>query len=676
MKHNKFFLLAASLLLGLISCKKDFLEEKRDLGGTNEEVYKDSTLSKAYVDYIYFLFQPGNNSQALSWNLATNSIAFAQTTEEFPGETNWNKVWANVSYLNAHALNYFGAPLSTSIANNTWTRMKQINLFLDNIDNYGLSQDVRTKLKGQMYFWRAWQYFDLVRLYGGVPLVLHSQNPITSNSNEDLKIQRSSSSETFNQIVKDLDSAIAMLPGKWASTEWGRITSGGAAALKGRVLLTWASPMFNRSDDRSRWQKAYDANLAAKTLLEANGFGLYKTGTLTNGTAFQNMFTKEVDNPEAVIVFGFNNRTPSTSGTNLAKNNGWEQAARPKDILGGGSLNATKQMVDAFPMKDGKMPGSSAYSYDAKKFYKDRDPRFYKTFAYNGALWPYNENKNYRLWTYRWFASASATTPASTTESVKGANSSGIYVRKGTDTSASNSSGSFSFSGTDFIELRFTEVLLNLAEAAIGSDKISEGVGYINQIRDRAGIENKDGNYGLGSITGRDQAFAAVINERKLEFAYEGKRFFDLRRWMLFNNDYGTCTRLGVQPIDGTRRTGLYIYVKTTPAGTTKYVGSNTQDPMYKPQNPAGNLIVEREPSSFPTGITNQDQYVDYLYDNYFVVTEKDDVDPTTTGWKFKWYNQYYFFGLNSSILNNAPYLEQTKDWDGLKGTGTFDPLK
>jgi hypothetical protein len=676
-RNHKLTILAAALLVCITSCKKDFLEEKRDLGGVNEEVFKDSLLAQAYVDYVYGLFLPPSGASASAWNIAPNGIQFSQTTEEFTGETNWNKVWSSVSYTNAHALNYFGAPLTSSVTNSTWTRLKQINLFLDNVDQYGLPEDVRKKLKGQLYFWRAFQYFDLVRLYGGVPLVLHAQDPINADGNESLKVPRSSTSETFTQIYADLDSAVAMLPGRWTTAgnaDWGRITSGAALALKGRAALTWASPLFNRGDDVARWQKAYDINKAAKTLLDANAFGLFKVGTLTDGTAFENMLTTEVGNPEAVIVCGFNN----VISDQVQKYNGWEQAARPKEVLGGSSLNATKQMLDAFPMKDGKMPGVSTITYNANKFYLNRDPRFYKTFAYNGQLWPYKENAKYRLWSYRWFAKTTDATAGNTTEQ-KGTNGSGIYVRKATSANGSNATnGSFATNGTDYIELRYAEVVLNLAEAAIGIGNISEGIDLMKTIRERAGITNSDGSYGLGGVSGRDAAFGAVLNERKLEFAYEGKRFWDLRRWMLFNNDFGTCTRLGVTPLDGTRRTGLVIAVYTNKTTSAKFAGAANQDPFYKTQytNTSGNIIIEREPAVFPTGVTTQDQFVDYLYDNYFVVTEKDDVDPTSAGWKFKWYNAYYFFGLNNQIITNSPYLEQTQGWDGLYGAGTFDPLK
>lgn len=674
MKTYKILVAFTALVMAMASCKKDFLMEKGDLSGVNEEVFKDSLMAQAYVDYVYFLMLPGNNAQSMTWSQATGNAQFTQTTEELAGETNWNKVWPNVSNVNAHALPYFGTVMSTSVGNNTWTRMKQINLFLEEVDKYNvLPNDTKRRLKGQMYFWRAWQYFELVRLYGGVPLVLKPQSPINAANDTTLRVQRSKTSDCINQIVKDLDSAVAMLPGKWStSADWGRITSGAAAAMKGRVLLTWASPLFNRNDERSRWEKAYDANLAAKTLLEQNGFGLFRTGGTANGTAWGNMWFNEVNNPEAVLVFGFNTATSDQS----RKWNGWEHAVRPRDVMGGGSVSPTKQMVDAFPMKDGKMPGASTYPYSTNKFYKDRDPRFYKTFAYNGSLWPYAQNPNYRIWTYRWFRNNTETTPTGVTE-LMGANSSGIYLSKATAANASNSHAqgtNFSLSGTDFMEMRFAEVLLNLAEAAMGVDKLSEGLELIKSVRERAGVENVDGNYGLTGITSRDEHFAAVLNERRIEFAYEGKRFWDLRRWMLFNDDFGTCTRLGVQPLEGMRRTGYFISVKKLDGA--KYVSSaaanNGGDPLKRwGANSASPAPVINRDST----VANFNEYLDYLYDNVFQITEKNDLDPTANNWKFKWYNEYYFFGLPQNILLNAPYLQQTQGWDGF-GSGVFDPLK
>ncbi|MEO8237338.1 MAG: RagB/SusD family nutrient uptake outer membrane protein [Flavobacterium sp.] len=657
----------------LTSCNDDFLEEKKDYAGLNEDVFTVPALASQYVDYVYSLFLPGNNAAINTWDLAAGgNDDFSQTSEELAGEVNWNKPWTSISPLNAHCLPYIGSRVSSSIANNTWTRLRQINIFLDQIDKNGMADADKNPLKGQMYFWRAYQYYEMVKLYGGVPIVLTAQNPIIDEGSTEAEIPRSSTSECIEQIISDLDKAQDLLKDvTWSSANWGRITSGGVAAFKGRVLLTWASPIFNPTDDAQRWKRAYDANLAAKTLLESQGKGLFVSGGTANGVAWGNMWFTEVNNPEAVIVYGFNN----SATANLQKNNGWERAVRSKASGGNGAVSPTKQMVDAFPMADGKSIQGNA-AYNPVLFYKNRDPRFYKTFAYNGSTWKFTENTAFKQWTYTWYSKAPTVTapnPDKTTESL-GANSSGIYLRKATNEGASNATGYLN-SGTDYMEMRFAEVVLNLAECAIGINNLAEGKTLIESVRIRAGITNGDGHYGLADVTSRDQHFAAVLNERKIEFAYENKRFYDLRRWKLFE-DGPTTTRLGIASLNGTRRTGYFIVAKKTDG--TKYIAAT--DPFLA--NTAGVApIVNRDPT-FPytipatgknpgTVIANNDAYIDYLYTNYFDIVEKDNLDPTTNNWKFTWYKEYYYFGFYQSLLDSSPYLEQTQGWGG-----SFDPLK
>ncbi|HLT87200.1 MAG TPA: RagB/SusD family nutrient uptake outer membrane protein [Sphingobacterium sp.] len=670
-KHSYIKIFLALLLLGT-GCSDKFLEEKRDLGGVNEDVFKDPILGQAYIDYVYGTFLPANNStgfivtQTASDNGTYNNV-FTQTTDELAGETDFNKEWGNISYINNHVNKYFGQRMGNSVGNNTWTRLRQINMFLTEVDKYDMEENAKNKLKGQMFFWRAWQYFELVRLYGGVPLVLEAQTPSLEEM-ENNAVPRSSTSECIAQICADLDMAMELLPGKWSGADWGRITSGAAAAVKGRVLLTYASPLFNPNDEESRWQDAYNANMEAKELLEQNGFGLYKKGNLANGEAWDAMWLEEVDNPEAVIVYGFNN---VAKGGNFTKNSGWEQAIRPRDINGAGSISPTRQIVESFPMKDGKPIGdpNSAYTYDTNKFYKNRDPRFYKSFAYNGSIWPYSGNNEYKLWTYAWKKDAGAGTAYTPTET-KGANASGIYVRKASNLAANNAINNFEESGTDFMEFRFAEVVLNLAECAIGINRLNEGLEGIMAIRERAGIENNDGSFGLADVAGdRNKLFKAILDERKVEFAYEGKRFNDLRRWMLFDNATGKNTQLGIPELNGTRRTGYRIIVKD---GASEYFGG--ADPLLGGEAP----IIDRDATTYPEGVETYEEYVDYLYDNYFVVQERDDMDRTDLSpqWTFKWYPEYYYFGLHEDIMSVSPYLEQTKGWDGLNGAGTFDPLQ
>ncbi|WP_163399571.1 RagB/SusD family nutrient uptake outer membrane protein [Flavobacterium fluviatile] len=659
----------------LTSCSDDFLEEKKDYAGINDvDVFKSPVLASQYVDYVYFNFLPANNASINTWDLASGgNNEFSKTTEELSGESNWNKPWASISPLNAHCLTYIGIRMPESITNNPYTRIKQINVFLDGIDKFGMADVDKNPLKGQMYFWRAFQYFDLVKLYGGVPLILKPQNPIVQEGSTENEVPRSSTSECIEQIISDLDKAQELLKNvAWSNANWGRITSEAAAAFKGRVLLTWASPIFNPTDDVQRWKRAYDANLEAKTLLEAKGKGLFTTGGTANGTAWGNMWFTEVNNPEAVIVYGFNNSATS----NLQKNNGWERAARSRASGGNGAVSPTKQMVDAFPMADGRsIVGNSAYN--PVLFYKNRDPRFAKTFAYNGAIWKYAENSAFKQWTYSWYSKAPTTAapnPDKTTESL-GANSSGIYIRKATNEGASNMTGYLN-SGTDYMEMRFAEVVLNLAECAIGINNLAEGKTLIESIRIRAGITNGDGHYGLADVTSRDQHFAAVLNERKIEFAYENKRFYDLRRWMLFDDSKGTCTRLGIAPLNGTRRTGYFIVAKKTDgaryiAGTDPFLANASGVAPIVNRDPVFPYTIPATGKNPGTVIANYDAYLEYLYTNYFDIVERDNLDPTTNDWKFTWYKEYYYFGLYQSLLDSSPYLEQTQGWGG-----TFDPLK
>ena len=642
------FIACAMIGLAVMSCSDDFLEEKKDFSGMNEDVFENYETASAYVDYTYRQFFPGGGQAPAWWDIARPDD-LVRSSDEAPGRTRWNQEWAQISPTQNHAMEYIGERISTSLRNYTYTRIKDINLFLTNIDEQeGISEEDKAKLKGQMYFWRGWQYLDLLRFYGGVPVLLEPQNPIISGG--DNQIPRSSSAETLEQALSDLDMAIELLPGRWPDDQWGRITSGAAAAVKGQALTLWASPQFNRSDDTQRWQLAYDANVEAKTILEANGFGMWQG-------EWDEMWLTEVGNPEAVMIYGYNNVTTE----DLDFWNGQEWTSRSRDAGGFPFLIPTKNIMDFFPMADGKPIGESPnYDYDLQKFYKNRDPRFYATFAYNGSRWPYEENQDFIQWEYRWYNEGDDLSenipPEVTGDGFKPA---GIYIKKWTDPNASNDND-FRRSGTDWMELRFTQVLMNVAESAVGIGKLDEAKQILMQIRERAGVENLDGQYGLADVNGRDQLFGAILKERAIEFAYEGKRHDDLRRWLLFNDDYGTVSRLGLEPINGTRRQGL-VYVALDESGEP-YVGD--EDPFLGSDAP----VVPREPETYPEGITSHEEYLDYLYENYFEVRIKDDMDPTD--FEFTWYNEYYFYGFPQDVMDSAPYLEQTEGWGG-----SFDPL-
>ena len=649
-----------------ISCSTDFIEEKKNYQKVDVEIYEYESLAINYVDYLYNLMSPSGSVNMSMWSKAAvdnsdvpgngNSTIFTKATDEVAGEVDLNKVWAEISPLNANCIKSLGQPVRTNAQNDAWTRIRYCNLYINNIDKYSkLDKNFENQILGQIYFWRAWQYFDLLSLYGGIPIILNEQPLLADDPTN--QTPRSSAAKVIDQIVSDLDMSKTLLQNArpYTTDDAGRITAAAAAALKGRVLLTWASPLFNRNDDKARWQRAYDANLDAYNVCLASGKKL--------DPDWKNMWFKD-NGVESIFGYGFNNYTNNSGKT--VKNNYTEHQTRSYDQGGNNYLtngmSPTKNIVDAFPMKDGTPYNANG---NLNHFYRDRDPRFYYTFAYNGAIWPYSGNPNYRNWTYFWYPVVAGDGRPKIGTNIQ-QNTTGIYLRKFTNDNSANTNG-YRNSGADYMEIRFAEVVLNLAESAVGIDKLAEGKGYIKSVRARAGVVNADGDYGLSSLTTRDQHFAACINERKVEFAYENKRFFDLRRWMLYNDDFGTCTRLNQTPIEGSRRKGYYTLVKRN--ANTIYEGGGGAAGAVDPLKGASAPVINRDATTYPSGITTYAQYVDYLYDNHFEVVVRDEGIESPANFTFKWYNEYYFFGIYQSLLNTAPYLQQSQGWGG-----TFDP--
>jgi hypothetical protein len=590
MRTRIHLIIFSVLLLSAAGCSK--VLDKRDLGSLQGDlVFNDSVLARTYLDYIYDQNLPGWGG---TWGTSAN------LSEESYGESKYFQ-----GSLQVNDVTDFGTKLD---ANSSYGKIRAINLFIQQVDGGTLTDTWKTALKGQALFFRAWRYFELVKLYGGVPIILEPQSAVGDEAKQEDYVPRNKTSECIAQIVKDLDAAASMLPARWSTTaDWGRVTSAAAAALKARALLYWASPEFNPSDLADRWQSAYTAAKAARDLLSSNGYGL--------NSSFQDMWFSEVNNPEAVFVTCYNN----LSGDQTKKNNGYDNSTRPAiNGTGGGSNQPSKELVDAFPMKDGKKitDATSAYTYDPQTFYKNRDPRFDYTIAYNGVTWPLNSVNDYKLWTY--FVGNT------TIESGKASNT-GFYCRKAIDPAPTT--GNVQYSGTDWMEIRYAEVLLTLAETACGVNNLSEAYDQLKAIRKRAGIEaGADDMYGLKPNMTRAEMFSAILDERLYEFAFEGKRFWDLRRWKLFET-----------VLNGKRRTGVIIKLNTDAIS-------------------ADNFKAQRDKMDLDTA-----------YTNYFTITPKEMDTKYAIGWK----PEYYFFPIPKSATDNNPKLVQNIGWGG-----TFDPVQ
>ena len=652
---KKIWIFAALAVFSAAGCKTDFLEDMKPYDKYGDNVFESEVLTGQYIDRLYSAFFTSYRSPQATI-VGQYSTTRSDITEEFGGSVN-NFINPNVTLQSAtQADGYYGNPPKASVENNPYTRIRDINFILNRIDESGsgISEAFKETTKGQMYFMRALQYFDLVRVYGGVPIVTTVQ--VNSSQDESIRLPRASADECFEQIVSDLDQAAKLLPMKWenAGANYGRLTAAGALAMKSRVLLTAASPLYNKDWDNSgseKWQAALQAGLDAETKLSAAGYGLY--GSSAKDWSEMTFVNDNSFNPEALMVILLSN----VDANSTAYNNGWENRVRPADYNGGGGVSAPKDMLNLFPLADGSRPTSG--NYDEKFFFENRDPRFYYTFAFSGLKWGIKDKENKSTWFYRWKEDGTEESPSH----YYGNNqtNSPAVIRKMSNPGADSTA--FSFSGTDIFEYRYAELLLNIAECYAATGNTQGTLEYLGKIRERVGIPAAN-NYGIGSLGSKYAAIEACLYERRIELAYEGKRFWDIHRWMLYDNveaSGNSVQKLGLKPINGTNRDGYYWQAKN--------YGGVDDDPLTTEER---NILIDPEADNFETEIAKLKTVVK----NHFEIKPLDkpwdqvNNEPTTILFR----PNYYISGLSSSVLSNNTWLEQTIGWQDYSGIpGTFD---
>ena len=721
-------------IMSFVSCSDEFLQDKKNFDQVGAEVYNDYDGANGRLNDLYGWCLPTVSNMSWKYPSAGLNDAAGKSTEEYAGFSEFVDPEKKMSSDGSTAVSvpdYFMGQ-ANNIQEAVYGRIRNINDFIRGVSGSTLAESQKNIMLGQAYFFRAWCYYNLVKWYGGVPLVTEVLDPT-----EDAFIPRATTKATVEFILQDLKNSAEMLAsettnGGWkGSNDYGRVTSGTALALKGRVLLWWASPLFNRANDQSRWQTAYAEMKKDLSTINACGYGLYQTGSNVNGSDFAGIFTQigRVNNREAVFFTLYNTTVILTGIDDAAKNNMWERYIRP-DNTGGNGLNASRMIVDLFPMSDGKIPaGAGTYTkletspiaYERDIPFMNRDPRFYRTFAFPGFRWAYNgdasvhdahnpsDGPNYTLWNYVWYTDLNDQGNVESGNSYGADNllgsKQGIYVRKKTDDLDNNGSPLYTYnaagwksgagpfySAAPLIELRYAEVLLNLAEAACMAGQMGEAVQYLQQIRQRAGYTSENG-YGLQANLASDQAtcMSAILYERQIEFAYEGKRFDDMRRWMLYDGGAeigqvsgapstwqvtgwggNTCTWLGFKPFNGQRRENLEFRVADKyGVGTTQWDG----DPLLKAQTvrPAG--------VNFNKGDMNEQlEALKTWYKDNLVSKEKkgDGRDSQHNDLYINFSPNYYFLGFPSGVQNQNKGLPQTIGWQDYNNggaNGTFDPL-
>lgn len=413
-----------------------------------------------------------------------------------------------------------------------WTKMYQgittANVFLDEFQNATFEElMLNTDYSAQMHryrnyqyearFMRAYYYFNLVKAYGGVPLIDHVMTAEEVN-----QLSRSSADEIFKFIIAECDDIKDKIVANYSdlgqyaldTEETGRADRLAVLALKARAALYWASPLFNSAGDTERW---HQAALYTKQLIDSckvRGKGLADNyGNLWSARAYNTA------NIAKEVIFG-RRYNSSSAGDHVVEGYNY-----PVGIEGGMGGNCpTQNLVDAYDMKNGLPIGDADSGYDEANPYDNRDPRLAVTIAKNGDVWPTYQTAALQIW--QGGANGEPQTNASPT---------GYYLKKLCNGSISLASNSTVQNATHmWLTFRMGEFYLNYAEAvfrylgsadATSSELPMSALEATNMTRQRAGV-------GL-LPTDMDNAtfWTRYQKERMVELAFEGHRFWDVRRW-------------------------------------------------------------------------------------------------------------------------------------------------
>ena len=395
------------------------------------------------------------------------------------------------------ANNYVFTPEAISPATNllsvwtiTYERIRRVNEFLVGLQKYSkFTAEKNTEFEAQARFFRAFLYFQLAKRHGGVILY--------ENLDMQINIDRSSAEATWDLIERDLDFAASELPYP-GDVPVGRLTKGAAYAFKSRAMLY-----------AERWQAAKDA---ADAVFELNKYKL----TDKYADAYKG------SNSESILQYAYLRTGPNHSFD--------KDYATFGEIEGqGGNGVPTQEMVESYERIDGARvdwtPWHVAGGTTTTPPYISLEPRFHATVIYPGSIWRGKTMENSVGGTNgRYMGYRDETYP-------QGRTVTGYYLKKFRD--ETNTDLATWASSHTWVEIRLAEVYLNRAEANFRLGNAGPALIDLNAIRKRTevNLSEKDG------LTGND-LFNAIRQERKIELAYEGHLYWDMRRWKLAHTEY------------------------------------------------------------------------------------------------------------------------------------------
>ncbi len=565
-KILKTILIPLCSVVLVTSCNKDFLNTQPLDKAAAASTWSDASLSEMFVTEIYngvsegYLQQNSGDNQTDNslFNFGRQSIMESNISPDNPGDRLGTMEWGNM-----------------------YKRIRASNVALQNLATAHFAAAIVDRLKGEAYFQRAYYHNQLLRYYGGIPIIKFGYG-----LDQDYSIARSTYEESVKAIVTDLDSSALLLDGK--SLPQGRASKAAAMALKSRVLTYAASDLHDiptakqkstliagfanpellgyvSGDRNARWVAAKAASKAVIDL-GAFGYNLDLTAPQSKSDAISD-YTKlslSRGGGEKDAIFGkyYINAATDDWGAWYPRNN------MPNGYHGWSSTEPTQNFVDNYEMMDGSKFDWSNPAQAAAP-YENRDPRFYASVFYDGSPWKprttdgaaIDPNGELQFGTYQTGTGGGATTAYfgldtrnSSIENWNGTRT-GYVIKKFMDPNPAIVDMNQK-QEVPTIVVRFTEVIFNYIEACLETGDEATAKAWLNKIRFRAGMP---------AITASGSALVNEYrNERNVEMFAEDQRFFDARRWMIAPSVFGQKVRIMV--ITGKLKPGktvsIYRYSK------------------------------------------------------------------------------------------------------------------
>lgn len=536
--NMKTKILALCLAISLSGCIQEVLDRQPLNLIVDPDVWQSEQLIDIYLVGLY---------DAIPIGFPTSPAAFQAN---FTDESSYHEENPPVS-------NYGAQSIALNTGMYSWIR--RANYFLDKIPTSLLSESQIKSLTAECRFIRAYYYFDLVKKYGGMPIITDVQ--VFDDNLEELRVERNKEDEVYEFILSELDAAIMDLPDDRDANNGNRATKSVALALKSRAMLyagsiaKYGSVQLDGlvgipSEKANRYYT--ESKAASSAIVESGKFGLYDrlydpvTGSGDPATNYQNIFLDK-GNKEVIFqkAYSFPDKAHSYDNYNVPEGYTTNQ---------GSAICPTLEMVESYEYVDGS---AGVFDIENAEFdspddlYKNKDPRFEGSILRSGSAFAHRPVQIYRgiydqNGTLYESLAPFPPDPSINQVGLDGPFPTGNYSKTGFYIKKYLEPGSAvvepGFSSQNYIDFRYAEILLNHGEAAFELGDLEEARGVINQIRARAGIRS----LALSELT-----LERLRNERKVELAFEDKRFWDIRRW-----------RIGTELFRSTFAGGLWPYLK------------------------------------------------------------------------------------------------------------------